>query len=118
MADAIIPVPIYDHQYLQAANLCLMAKSIKDYSGVTSVTAEVGVFNIGFMMQLDVTYGSNIYYQVYPLFLIIPNFNGYLPIKHTNGSSGRSVNITSTNSSISITTWESYAVSFIFAVIE
>lgn len=89
MADAIIPVPIYDPRYVSLANLVLNAKTnesyeVKDIPYSNSANASTSSiyftpssqFNIGIIYDSAAAYSMAAtykYYQVLPFIVIMPN---------------------------------------------
>lgn len=110
MADAIIPVPIYDPQYQQLTNLVLNAKKIVTINSKLSTPNgsqfELGSFNIAIITQLyakDLTH-STIYHQIFPLTIIIPNMSSVIIPTITSPSSSieHRVTISTTDQNITI----------------
>lgn len=103
MADALLPVPIFDQQYSSLIEILPSAKHIQSFN-----ESQMGTVNIqldqslewGFLLQ--VAYSS--YYQAYPAFFIYPNMSALLPMIHgANGLYSSTNSIIVSSSSIIIT---------------
>lgn len=110
MAEAFLPVPIYDPQYLQLSNLVLNAKKIITINSKLNASNgsqfEIGSFNIAIITQLyakDVSY-TEVQYQISPLTIIIPNMSSVaIPTKSAPSSSAENrVTISTTDQNITI----------------
>lgn len=112
MADAIIPVPIYDPQYQQLTNLVLNAKKIITINSKLNTSNgsqfEIGSFNIAIITQLYAKdeYTSTIYYQISPITIIIPNMSSVIlpTIVSPSGAAESCVKISTTDHNITIAT--------------
>lgn len=112
MADAIIPVPIYDPQYQQLANLVLNAKKIITINSKLNASNgsqfEIGSFNIAIITQLYAKdeYNTTIYYQISPITIIIPNMSSVIlpTIEGPSSAAESGVKISTTDHNITIAT--------------
>lgn len=110
MADAIIPVPIYDPQYQQLTNLVLNAKKIITINSKLNASNgsqfEIGSFNIAIITQFYAKdeFNTTIYYQISPITIIIPNMSSVIlpTILGPSGTAENRVTISTTNQNITI----------------
>ena len=115
MADAIAPVPIYDPQYQQIANLVINAKAIyqinidvpqaSGYNTTPNIEIPLIPFNILIITNLSASYSSFGYMQAVPLSIITSNLTQfqYIPFYTDSGNNSyirMYLKVTSSDSSI------------------
>lgn len=123
MADALLPVPIYDHQYSDVTEICVYAKRIYPFSfDSNSKSFTVENFNIAIICSMNsynAQFGQS-YSQNKPCVIILPNASINFGLTFDGGDAQpMGVKLNSTINSISISVNHNSAIkSGVIAIID